>query len=159
MLNFIIIQIISFYHDLMVASLTDARLATVTRIEGYVSWGVYNILLTPAFDWIHDCIWDWTREWDPALNMRSVWPTRRQRVIAMLRVVQWANFPSRAEPRRKDESGNSRVAPKGANPMFPAFPVFFVSRLDPLLVFDGLTIFRQRATKNTGYAHHSPTTA
>ena len=60
--------------------------------------------------------------------------------------------PSRAEPRRNDESGNTRVAPKGATPVFSDFPVFLVPRLDPLPVFDGLTIFRQRGTKNTGYA-------
>ena len=58
--------------NLMVAYLTDARLTTVTRREGYVSWGVYNIFLTPANDWIHDCIRDWTREWDPALNTIAV---------------------------------------------------------------------------------------
>ena len=58
--------------NLMVAYLTDARLTTVTRREGYVSWGVYNIFLTPAHDWIHDCIRDWTQEWDPALNTIAV---------------------------------------------------------------------------------------
>ena len=39
----------------MVAYLTDARLAIVNRREGYVSWAVYNLFLTPAHDWIHDC--------------------------------------------------------------------------------------------------------
>ena len=64
-----------------------------------------------------------------------------------------------ANPRRKDESGNTRVAPKGAIPVFTAFPVLFVSRIDPLLVFDGLTVFRQRGTKTIGYAWLSPATA
>ena len=41
-------------YDLMVAYLTDYRLATVTRIEGYVSWGGYNLFLTPVHNWIHD---------------------------------------------------------------------------------------------------------
>ena len=36
----------------MVTYLTDARLTTVTRGEGYVSWGVYNLFLNPAYDWI-----------------------------------------------------------------------------------------------------------
>ena len=56
----------------MVAYLTDARLATVTRREGYVSWGVWNIFLTLAHDWIHNCIQDWTQEWDPSLNTSVV---------------------------------------------------------------------------------------
>ena len=59
-------------YDLMVAYLTDARMTTVTRREGYLSWGVYNIFLTAARNWIHDCIRDWTREWDPALNTSTV---------------------------------------------------------------------------------------
>ena len=58
--------------DLVVAYIADARLTTVTRREGYVSWGVYNIFLTPVRDWIHDCIRDWTRECDPDLNMSRV---------------------------------------------------------------------------------------
>ena len=56
----------------MVAYLTDARLATVTMREGYVSWGVYNIFLTPTHDWIHDCIRDWIWEWDLDLNTSAV---------------------------------------------------------------------------------------
>ena len=60
----------------MVAYPTDARMATVTKREVYVSWGVYNLFLTPVHDWIHDCILDWTREWDPVLNMSAVLPNR-----------------------------------------------------------------------------------
>ena len=56
----------------MVAYLTDAKLTTVTRREGYMSLGVYNVFLNPAHDWLHDCIQDWTLEWDPALNMSAV---------------------------------------------------------------------------------------
>ena len=48
-----------------------------------MSWGVQNIFLTPTHDWIHYCIWDWTRdrtrEWDSALNvsaMLPVWPPK-----------------------------------------------------------------------------------
>ena len=61
-----------------------------------------------------------------------------------------------AEPRRKDESGNTRVAPKGATPVYPAFPVFLVPQIFPLPGFDGLTVFRQRGTKNIGFAWLSP---
>ena len=63
---------------------------------------------------------------------------------------------SRSGPRRKDKSGITRVDPKGATPVFPNFPVFFVPRLDPILDFGGLTVFCPRETKNTGYACLSP---
>ena len=59
-------------NDLIVAYLTNARLTTVTRREGYVSWGVYNLFLIPVHDWIHDCIRYWTQEWDPAFNTSAV---------------------------------------------------------------------------------------
>ena len=59
---------------------------------------------------------------------------------------------SRAETTQKNESENTQVVPKGTIPVFLDFPVFFVPRLDPLLNFYGLTVFRQRGTKNTGYA-------
>ena len=53
-------------------------------------------------------------------------------------VKSWDGGPiSRAEPRRKDESGNPQVAPNGAIPVCLYFPVFFVPRLDFLLGFDG----------------------
>ena len=58
--------------NLMVAYLTNASLTKVTRREGCVRWGVYNLFFTPVHDWIHDCIQDWTREWDPALNTSAV---------------------------------------------------------------------------------------
>ena len=45
-------------NDLMVAYLTDSMLTSATRREGYVSWGVYNLFLTPAHNWIHNCIRD-----------------------------------------------------------------------------------------------------
>ena len=56
----------------MVVYLTDASLTTVTRREGYVRWGVYNIFLTPALGLINDRIRNWTWELDPALNMSAV---------------------------------------------------------------------------------------
>ena len=72
-------------------------------------------------------------------------------------VKWWDGGPiSWTDLRQKDESGNTRVASKDATPVFPTFPVILVPRLDPLLVFDGPTIFCQRGTKNTGYAWLSP---
>ena len=56
----------------------------------------------------------------------------------------WCHDPSRAE----DKSGNSRVEPKGATPMFQAFLVFWVFRLPPLLVFDSLTVFFSKGAPN-----------
>ena len=70
--------------NLIFAYLTDANMTTVTRKEGYVSWGVYNLFLTLEYYWIHECIRDWTREWDPALNRITVWSNCHQGVIAML---------------------------------------------------------------------------
>ena len=69
-LYYIIIYYIIFH--IMVTYLTDARLATVNRREGYVSWGVKNIFLIPAHNWIHDCIRNWTQKWVLALNMSEV---------------------------------------------------------------------------------------
>ena len=67
---------------------------------------------------------------------------------------QWADFASRAKPirgeRTKVETLEWRL--KALLPLFPTFPVFLVPRINPLLVFDDLNVFRQRGTKNTGYA-------
>ena len=52
--------------------------------KGYVSWQGWNLFLTPAHDWIHKCIQDCTRKWDPALNRSRVRPNRHQGIIAML---------------------------------------------------------------------------
>ena len=32
---------------------------TATKIKVYECWGGKNHFLTPAHDWIHNCIWDW----------------------------------------------------------------------------------------------------
>ena len=72
-------------------------------------------------------------------------------------VKWWDGGPiSQADPRQKYESGTTRVAPKGAAPVFPAFPVFLVPRIYPLPGFDGMTVFCQRGTKNTGYTWLRP---
>ena len=91
----------------MIAYRTDARLTTVTCREGHVSWRFYNLLLTPAHDWIQDCICNWTREWDPALNMSTVRPNRRQGIIAMLSGGTVGRFcePIRADPIRAEAKG------------------------------------------------------
>ena len=77
----------------------------------------------------------------------------------MLRVGRWAGFASRAKLRRKNESGNPGLAPKGAILVFPSFPVFFGPRFDSLLGLDLLTVVHLKGTKNTGYAWLSPATA
>ena len=70
--------------DPMVAYLTDAQcwLQLISN-KGYVSLQVNNVLLTPAHNWIHDCILDWTWKWDPSLNMNTVLLNLRQGIIAM----------------------------------------------------------------------------
>ena len=66
-------------------------------------------------------------------------------------VKWWDGGPIlQADPRRKDKSGNTGVAPKGTTPVFPDFPVFLVSRISPLPGFNSLVVFHQRGTKNTG---------
>ena len=64
--------------------------------------------------------------------------------------------PSRFETKKKEESGNTRVAPKGATPMFPTFPVFLVPQLNTIPVLGGLIVFCPKGTINTGYALLSP---
>ena len=41
-------------------------------MKGYVGWGVYNIFLTPVYDWMCDGIRDWTRKWYLALMASTV---------------------------------------------------------------------------------------
>ena len=74
------------------------------------------------------------------------------------RYVKWWDGGTimQSKPRRKDERENTHVAPISATPVFLGFPVFLLPRISPLPGFDSLTIFRQRRTKNTGYAWLSP---
>ena len=58
-------------------------------MKGYVSWGGYNLFLTPAHDWMHDCILEWTRMWDSALMTSTVWPNHYQGIIIMLSGGKW----------------------------------------------------------------------
>ena len=69
----------------MVAYITDARFCLQkTSKRGYVSLQGKSILLTPMYNWIHDCIQDCTRKWDPSLMMSTVWPNFRQGIISVL---------------------------------------------------------------------------
>ena len=71
--------------DLIVAHLTDSRWWLHWKGDiGYVSWQGNNIFLTPAHNWMHDCILYWTRKWDPSLMTSTVWPNLRQGIMAML---------------------------------------------------------------------------
>ena len=67
--------------------------------------------------------------------------------------------PSRAKPgqgeRIKEENW---VVPKGVTPVFPSFPVFLVPWINPLPVFDSLTVFRHRGTKKQAMLVLSPAT-
>ena len=85
-------------------------------------------------------------------------PNRRQGVISMLRVGQWADFASRAKPRRKVESGDPGGAPRCYSRV-SVYPSIFGPRFDSLPSLDGLTIVRLEGAKNTGYAWLSPATA
>ena len=125
--------------DLMVAYLTNARLNIVKRREGYVSWGVENIFLTPALDWIQDCIPDWTRDWNPSLNTSTVWSNLRQGIIAMLSggMAGRIHDPSRGE-RKKVETLEWRlnvlpqcfwISPYFLFPNFPSSNIWRSERL------------------------------
>ena len=124
----------------------------------------FNIIfLTPANDWIHDCIqnctWDWTREWDSALNASAVWPKGHQVIISMLWMEQFADFASWAKPKKKTESGNPEVAPEEVIPLSLSFPIFFVSQFNTLPSLDSPTVVRMKGAKNTCYAWLSRATA
>ena len=60
---------------------------------------------------------------------------------------------SRAEPSRVEKMKVKKLEwhLKVLLPCFRISSVFLVPGLEPLPVFDGLTVFRQRGTKNTGY--------
>ena len=69
----------------MVAYITNARCWIQWKGEIlYASWKGKNILLNPVHDWMHDCIRDWTRKWDPALMTSAVWPNSHQGIIYIL---------------------------------------------------------------------------
>ena len=139
----------------MVAFLTDARLTTVTRRESLCELGGLKYLIIPL------------SRLDTQLHLGLVpgvvssleykYSVTQFQPGYYLCVKWWGGGTiSRAETRQKDESGNTRVAPKGATPGFPAFPVFLVPLLSPLPGFDCVTVFCQRRTKNRGCAWFIP---
>ena len=127
-------SIFGWRNDLVVAYLNDAGwwLHWIGE-RGCVSWQGYNIFLTSAYDWIHNWIRYWTRKWDTALVTSAVWPNSLQRIIAMLsgRAVGQFHKPSC----ETDKRGSFWVAPKGATPMFPSFPVFWGLPMRPSSCF------------------------
>ena len=139
----------------MVAYLTNARLTIATRIERLYELGGLEYL-------INSCA-----RLDTRLNLRldpgvvsslEYEYSVTQSPPGDYRYVKWWDGGPilQADPRQKDESGSTWVAPISAKFMFPTFPEFLVPRLSPLPGFYGLTIFHQRGTKNTGYAWLSP---
>ena len=121
------------------------------RVERvYLSYQFYNFFLTPVHDWLHDCIQDWTRKLDPALMTSVVWPNLCQGIIAMWSGGKVGQFCEPSRARTKVESLEWRL--KAVLPFFRLFPYFGGFQLNPLPVFDDLTVFCQRGTKNTGYA-------
>ena len=120
-----------------------------------MSWKYYNLWLTPVHDWIHDCIWEWTREWYSSLSTSTVWPNCSQVIIAMLsgRAVGLFCNPSQG---KRMKLGTLGWCLKALLPCFLLPQYFWFPRISPLPIFDGLTIFRQTETKNTGYAWLRP---
>ena len=91
----------------------------------------------------------------PGLTMAIGWADKGWRPAALLgpQGLCLGGTPIlRGNQRRKDESGTTRGAPKGATPVFPDIPVFLVPQISLLPGFDNLTVFCLRGTKNTDYA-------
>ena len=74
-------------------------------------------------------------------------------------VKWWSSGPILQGDPCKDESGNSRVGPKGATHVFPSFPICLVLLLSHIPVFGGLAVFFQRDLQHTGYDWLNPPTA
>ena len=62
----------------------------MTRIEIYVIWGVYNLHLTPAHNWMNELIRDWTQEFDQALNTSTLWPVWLPKAACYSPCVRWS---------------------------------------------------------------------
>ena len=123
----------------MVAYLNDARYWLQWKVEKvYVGCQGYNIFLKPAHNYIHDFIWDWSRKGGFSLEYDY---SVTQSPPGYYSYDKWCysgpNF--RAKP-YKDGSGNSRVGPKGANPVFPYFPLLGGLQIYPLLGYTYLTV-------------------
>ena len=123
--------------------------------KGCVIWGGVESLLNPCArldTWLHTGM-------DPGLgsSLEYKYSVTQFSPGYYCYVKWWDGGPIFwAKPRQKDESGNIWVAPKGATPMFPDFPIFLNPWIDPRPVFDDMTVFHQRGTKNIGYAWLGP---
>ena len=88
-------------NDLMVADLTDARLATVTRREWLYELEGLESLLNPCARLDTRLYPGLDLRLDPgerfSLECECNVPNCRQGIISMLRVGRWADFASRAE--------------------------------------------------------------
>ena len=130
----------------MVAYLTDASLTTVTGREVYVSQGGLKYLLNPCTRL--DTLLYLGQYLGVVSNLEYKCSVTQSPLEDYCYVKCWGGGPIlRADPRRKDESGNTQVVPKVATLMFLPFPVFLVPQIDPLPVFNGLAVFCQRVIK------------
>ena len=130
----------------MVAYLTDTWfwIQWISN-KGCMSFQGKNIFLTPAHDWTHDFVRNWTRKWDPFLNKIIMWPNRCQGVIDMLiggmagqfRKPVWGNLVKLLNP---------RLAPKGAGLGFSLSLYFGANGLTVSHSYDGLDLPRPRGS-------------
>ena len=120
------------FNDLMVAYITNTVwwMQWISK-KCYVSLKVNNLFLTPVHDLIHNCIRDWTRKWDPALNTVPVCPNYRQGIITMLTGGMTGRFwdPTQGKPKKSwslDWCINAQISD------FPPFSFFEFRRSDRL---------------------------
>ena len=116
-----------------------------------------NHFLTPAQDWIHDCIW----YWHPGLDPEMVSSLEYEYIVTQLKpcdyiYVKWGDggpvFATLAESEIQPEVENSFLEPKGAGLGFPLSTV--------ILVHTGLIVacfypYLEIGPKKTGYAWNS----
>ena len=128
----------------MVAYLTDAMWWLQLKVDrDYISFKVHDLFLTPLHDWMQDWTQEWNREWDPDLMAITIQPNRRQKIISMLSGGTVGQFH---EPTwgKGQQKWKFWLAPKCAVPVFTIFPVLWGFRLNPIPVFEGLTVIRTR---------------
>ena len=127
-------MIYGIVYNLMVAYLSNDRLNTMTRGERICELEGLSYLLNPCTrldTWLHPGL-------DPGVRSSLEYKySVSQLPPGDYRYVKWWDGWQilRASPRRKEESGNTQVAPKGAHPVFPAFPIFLVFPTSPSSIF------------------------
>ena len=139
--------IAKLHNDLIVSYLTNDRLAIVIRIESLFEFGGSEYRLNP-FVQLDTRLYPGR---DPGVGFSLVYKySVTQSLLWDYNSVKcWEGGTiSRARTRRNYESGNTPVAPISAKPVFPDFLYFWFPNF--------LTVFRQRGTKNKGYACISP---